>query len=156
MKRTVSYIWVPFLPMYSFQDIFTVWSSSSFSFPPTNLNNPNPSGLFLHGSFNHTYKCIGPIEIKKWKCLSCLQVSKLLWVNFIVFCFRILKRKFTVFSFDFFSFRNSTCLYPSNWGNVIKQIKKMNLLKRLKFKQTYMDDIYWSKGKQFVAHELPS
>lgn len=56
----------------------------------------------------------------------------------------------------FYFFRNSICLYPGNSGNVIKQIKKTNLLKILKFKQMYMDDICWSRGKQFAVHELPS
>lgn len=54
---------VSFLPWYSLQEIFIVRNGSSFSFPPTNLNNSNPSGLFLQESMNNTGKFIGPIEI---------------------------------------------------------------------------------------------
>lgn len=32
---------------------------------------------------------------------------------------------------------------------------KMNLLKRLTFKQMYIDGFYWNRGKQFAVHELP-
>lgn len=56
---------VPFLPWYSLQEmIFIVRNGSSFSFPPTNLDNPNLSSLFLQESMNNTYKFIGPINNK--------------------------------------------------------------------------------------------